>query len=563
MNIRRTSRGRIATAIGALGGAAIAFLTVLAVPGGASTRAAPVNSTPPAITGDAVVGSTLTASSGSWSGTGTITFAFQWQRCDSAVTTCTAIAGATGQTYSVADPDNGDRLRVSVDASNGETATALSQPTDVVVAASAPGISTAPAISGTAISGQTLTTSNGTWAGAPPPTFVYAWERCNSAGASCSVVSGATSSTYALSSADVGYTLRSRVTATNAAGSAQVESNASAVVSGGSGPQPKAQGDVSGTAQVGSTLTVTTNWSGTAPISYSFQWQRCNAQGSCTSIAGATGQSYVATTSDIGYRLRALVTAHNAYGTNSEYSNLTGSAVVAAAGKPALTAAPVVTGTAQVGSTLSTTAGTWSSATKVTYAYVWLRCDANGNACVAIGGATGTTRTLTSASLGHTVRSQVTATNSAGSTTALSAPHAVAASAPAAPTGVIPVAGGKSSISASTLSLPQRLVISGVAFSPSRLSSRAPFTARFRVMDTRGYVVRDALVYVVALPFGWTVTGHEVTTDTSGYATVVIHPTRAMPLRRGSLVLFVRARKQGGSLLAGVSTRRLVQVLIR
>ena len=51
------------------------------------------------------------------------------------------------------------------------------------------------------------------------------------------------------------------------------------------------------------------------------------------------------------------------------------------------------------------------------------------------------------------------------------------------------------------MALPERLNIARVEFQPSVLRSRAPFTGRFRIMDTRGYAVRDALVYVVGVPF--------------------------------------------------------------
>jgi hypothetical protein len=42
-----------------------------------------------------------------------------------------------------------------------------------------------------------------------------------------------------------------------------------------------------------------------------------------------------------------------------------------------------------------------------------------------------------------------------------------------------------------------------------------------------------------------------------------LRPTARLPLRNGYfIVMFVRARKQGDQLLAGVSTRRLVQVRV-
>ncbi len=87
-----------------------------------------------------------------------------------------------------------------------------------------------PTISGTAQTGQTLTASTGSWTESPT-SYAYQWERCDSTGANCANVSGATSSTYLLGSADVGYTIRVAVTATNSVGaSAPATSNATAVV---------------------------------------------------------------------------------------------------------------------------------------------------------------------------------------------------------------------------------------------------------------------------------------------------------------------------------------------
>jgi hypothetical protein len=84
------------------------------------------------------------------------------------------------------------------------------------------------------------------------------------------------------------------------------------------------------------------------------------------------------------------------------------------------------------------------------------------------------------------------------------------------------------------------------------------------VSDTRGYVVRDALVLVTGLPYAWAQTSGEVRTDQTGWATMTINPTVNMPLgRHDALVMFVRARVEGQAVLAGSSTRRLVQVSIR
>ena len=71
-----------------------------------------------------------------------------------------------------------------------------------------------PTISGTAQQGQTLTASNGSWTNTPS-SYAYQWQDCSS---SCVNVSGATSSSYALRSSDVGDTMDVVVTATNDGG---------------------------------------------------------------------------------------------------------------------------------------------------------------------------------------------------------------------------------------------------------------------------------------------------------------------------------------------------------
>ncbi len=164
--------------------------------------------------------------------------------------------------------------------------------------------------------------------------------------------------------------------------------------------------------------------------------------------------------------------------------------------------------------------------------------------------------------MGATLRVAVTATDSSGSTSATSAQTAVvAATAPAGPAGAIKLGNGKTSIPASSVTLPARLVIDGVRFQPSRLHGRASFLAQFHVSDTRGYVVRDALVYALGLPYAWVKNSTEVGTAQDGWASVTITPSAQLPTSRGhALVVFVRARVQGQPVLAGSSARRLVQV---
>jgi len=95
--------------------------------------------------------------------------------------------------------------------------------------AAAPVNTAPPTISGTPQVGQTLTASNGTWTNSPT-SFAYQWLRCNGGGNACANVANGTQKTYTVVGADAGRTLRVRVTATNADGSASAESNQTTVV---------------------------------------------------------------------------------------------------------------------------------------------------------------------------------------------------------------------------------------------------------------------------------------------------------------------------------------------
>ncbi|MFN8222138.1 MAG: hypothetical protein U0R50_02695 [Gaiellales bacterium] len=195
---------------------------------------------------------------------------------------------------------------------------------------------------------------------------------------------------------------------------------------------------ISGTAQVGSTLSLTDGtWTGTAPITYAYQWQRCGT--SCAAIAGATAKTYAAVAADQGQTLRAVVTASNAAGSTAATSAATAAVqpappVVVA---PAATAAPVVSGTAKVGDALAATTGTWSGSTPMAYARQWQRCNASGSACATLAGVTGASYTPAASDTGMTLRVAVTASNAGGAATSTSAPSAVV---------TVPSTGGKNVI---------------------------------------------------------------------------------------------------------------------
>jgi polysaccharide biosynthesis protein PslG len=301
-------------------------------------QAAPTNSTAPSIAGSAILGQTLTGSAGAWSGVA-ISYAYQWLRCDTAGNACAAIAGAGAASYPIVSADVGSTLRFAVTATNKNGAlTVASNPTSVVAPPPAlpasPQNTALPQISGVAQSGQALTGSVGTWSGSPT-SYAYQWRRCDSLGANCANISGATSTSYVAGDVDVGASLRFVVSATNLGGTTSASSGATTTVTAApvapaSAPVNTALPQVTGTAQVGQTLTTSNGtWSG-SPTSYAYQWRRCDSAGAnCANVLGAAATAYKLASGDAGATFRANVTAANAVGSSTASSVQT--AVVAAA----------------------------------------------------------------------------------------------------------------------------------------------------------------------------------------------------------------------------------------
>ena len=276
-------------------------------------------------------GQLLRGSAGTWTGTQPIAFAYKWLRCDAGGTPCTEIAGATQQDYTATPADIGHPLRLQVTASNnhGQQAVANSGAT-TAVAANAPQNTALPAVSGDAQEAAVLTTTQGSWTGSPM-TFAYAWLRCDDTGANCTAIGGATTSQYTLTADDIGRRIRSRVTASNAAGNVVRESAATAAVK----PKPPSNTAlpvVSGVAQAGQQLTTTNGlWSSPEAPTFAIAWLRCDAAGAaCAAIAGAVGSAYTLTGDDVGHTIRSRVTASNSSGATQASSSPTG--VVTSAG---------------------------------------------------------------------------------------------------------------------------------------------------------------------------------------------------------------------------------------
>ena len=190
-------------------------------------------------------------------------------------------------------------------------------------AAAPPTNTTLPSITGTPKVGETLTAQNGTWTNSPT-SFQYQWQRCDGAGASCGNIAGAVEKTYLLKTAEATHTLRVRVLAVNADGSASARSGPTAVVTAGTAPVNTARPSITGDARVGETLTAEDGTWTNSPTSFAYQWQRCDADGTgCAAISGSTAKTYGVRLLDLGFRLRVEVTAKNAGGAGSALSGLT------------------------------------------------------------------------------------------------------------------------------------------------------------------------------------------------------------------------------------------------
>jgi hypothetical protein len=510
----------------------------------------------------------LQGSRGTWTNSPT-SYRYSWLRCNTAGGSCAAIRRATLIAYSLVAADVGHTIRFRVDAKNGGGTTSASSTPTVPVQAATPSAGTSaptnispPTISGTPKQGQVLVGDRGNWTGAPT-SYDYTWRRCNESGNNCSDIGGAHGTTYTLVSNDVGNTIRFEVVARNADGSARATSSATNVVAASAPPQNTSSPTISGTPRQGEKLTGDRgNWSG-AVSDYDDSWLRCNKKGNnCSTIKNASGSTYLLTNNDVGHTIRFRVKAKNTVGNTTATSAPT--AIIAAAAKaPVNTSPPTISGAAAVGQVLTMTSGKWNNS-PTSYQYQWLRCDQNGNGCAAIPGAVGTTWRVQAASVGHTLRGRVTATNTGGSAQATSVPTHVVAGTPTPPPP--PAAGcpsGTGTVDVAGIGPPARLLIDRQDANPSVVRrGTQELVIRYHVTACGGRPVQNALVYATAVPYNqWTIPA-EQRTNASGWAELHFRRLSGFPVssKQQLIAMFVRARKPGENLLGGISTRRLFSV---
>ncbi|MBE2315655.1 S8 family serine peptidase [Solirubrobacter sp. CPCC 204708] len=377
--------------------------------------AGPLNQTPPALTGTAQRGLTLTGTTGTWSGTGN-GYSYQWQSSADG-TTWTDVPNAKATTYTLVTGDVGRFLRLQVTATNADGTLRATTPASARVIAAPPVNTVAPSLTGTVQRNGALLANRGTWSG-NGNVYAYQWQRDGVD------IADATGAGYTLTVDDVGKRVRVVVTATNPDATA-TEVSAASVPVPSSRPANTAPPTISGTARRGSTLTgAAGSWEG-IDNSVKFQWQSSPDGTTWTNIAGATGSTRVLATSDVDKFVRLSVTVTNAEGSATAVSAATAKVLLS---PPVNTVRPVVSGSAQRGQTLVGTLGTWTGA-DTAYDYQWQR-STDGTTWTNISGATRLTYELAAGDVGAAVRLRVTGTNPDGTAAAMSTPTATVPAAP-------------------------------------------------------------------------------------------------------------------------------------
>ena len=235
----------------------------------------------------------------------------------------------------------------------------------------------APTISGTAQVRETLaadTTSIADADGLDSAAFSYQWL------ADDAEINGATASTYTLVAADAGKAIKVQVSFTDDAGHDEELNSAATAAVAAAPPPPNTPATglptITGTAQVGDTLTAVTTGiedaDGLDNVIFSYQWIR-NDGGTDTDISEATGSSYTLGDSDVDKTVKVRVSFTDD-ANNRETVTSAATAAVAARPNSLATGAPTISGTAQVGETL--TADTSGIAdedglTNASFAYQW------------------------------------------------------------------------------------------------------------------------------------------------------------------------------------------------
>jgi len=375
--------------------------------------AVPVDVTPPTISGQARVGGSLMEQHGDWTNEPTA-YSYQWERCTSSGSECKPIFRATEQSYVPEAIDAGHELvveEVAANATGPAVKGAESAPTAVIVS-EVPMDITPPTISGMARQGETLKEAHGSWTN-EPTSYDIQWQRCDTSGEHCTTVEGGTEDDeYQLTANDLGHTILVVETASNAGGPGEPATSEPTARVVAAAPVNTSPPTISGRPVEGETLTEHHGGWTNEPSAYEYQWERCSSTGTgCLPIEGATEQTYVLGSADVGHTLVVVETASNAGGPSKP--QVSAPTLVISPPVPVNTAPPKISGSAYVGSTLMEEHGEWTNEPSA-YEYQWERCNGLGLSCLPIKGQTHQTYEVTAEDMGYTLVVKETASNAAG-----------------------------------------------------------------------------------------------------------------------------------------------------
>ena len=377
----------------------------------------------PTISGTPQVEQTLTADTSAIDdedGLSSVSYRYQWLAAGS------NIDGATGSSYTPSASDAGKTVQVRVsftdDADNEETLTSAAT---TAVAATVP---TAP-LSLTVTRGSQVKELDASWqvpssnGGSTITGYRVQWKEAADSWDTAADISevSETGTTHTITGLTGGVEYAVRVIATNDVGGSPASTEAKGTPAGGVSEQtvepensaPTGLPGISGTAQVGETLTASTSniadEDGLDGVSYGYRWVR-NDGTDDADIAGETSSTYTLADADQGKTVKVRVTFTDDAGNDESLTSAETETVQARPNSPA-TGAPAIGGTPQVGETL--TASTSDIAdqdglTNVSYRYQWV---AGGSD---IDGATGSSYILTASEQGQTVQVRVSFTDDAG-----------------------------------------------------------------------------------------------------------------------------------------------------
>ena len=390
------------------------------VPAASDAGLRPVSMGAPTISGTPGIGNTLTLSSnGTWTDA-PANYTYRWMVSEHDANVWSVAGGDVGTTtsYEVPAGYSGKDLRLRVIAHNGSTWSDAAYSQTMTVPAP-PANTVVPAITGTVQVGETLSADTGTWERSPADAsgYTYQWQVSVDGlnGWAAAAGTGSATSSYVPTTEDFAKYLRVLVTATNDGGSTDEYSVATSEVLP-SAPVSSGAPTVSGTVRVGATLSAGTgSWtSEQVPTSYTYQWQvSVNGQDGWTAALGEGGDTaeYDVDLTDDNKYLRVMVTATNAAAAVEAVSSATAQVAIPA---PTSSAVPQITGTVEIGRTLTASSGTWDFATD--YAYVW-QSSADGSTWDAAPGSGAATSSyiVAAADAGRYLRVRVTGSNRNGS----------------------------------------------------------------------------------------------------------------------------------------------------